>query len=153
MWELMDTTAPSARSNGRASRRGPPFAARLLAGALAIVLLVATALAGSRYFYCPGMGVSQFTSCCSHDKGEAGDTGVAQVTGSCCESKVMGDLPRAQADAGSVVVAAAPLLAVLSASIPSARPVAQPARTVRARSGSDPPTPSRARSQLMVFLT
>jgi hypothetical protein len=152
MWELMDRTAPRARSIGRTSRPGPRLASKLLAGALAVVFLAATALAGSRYFYCPGMGVSQFTSCCPHENGETSDSGVALLVGSCCESKVMGDLPRAQVDARTVV-AAAPLLAVLSPSIPSLCPVAQPARTVRARSGSDPPTPSRARSQLMVFLT
>jgi hypothetical protein len=153
MGELMDRM----RRKGttwlrRTFRRGSALASRLVVLAVAIVLVAGTVLAGSRYFYCPGMGVSQFSPCCAEQKGETSEQKAPLVERSCCESKFMRGLPVAQVDARPLVVAA-PLVAVLSPLPAHDLPFVQPAKAVRARWGSDPPTPSRARSQLMVFLT
>jgi len=136
----------------RAFRRGPGFASRLACAALAIVLVAGTVLAGSRYFYCPGMGASQFTSCCPEHRNEGGADTAQLVARSCCESKRMQPLPSAQVDARPLV-ATAPLVAVLAALPTRELPVVSPSRAIRTRWGGDPPTPLQVRSYLMVFLT
>jgi hypothetical protein len=123
----------------------------LVSAVLALVLVAGTVLAGSRYFYCPNMGANQLTSCCPEHQGEGSDA--AQIRSSaCCESKLVKDLPAAHTDPRPLVAAAA-LVAILSPLPSSDAPCPPAVKGRRARSGSDPPTPSRARSQLMVFLT
>jgi hypothetical protein len=115
-------------------------------------MVAGTVLAGSRYFYCPGMGANQFTSCCPEHRSDSEADTVELVAASCCESKVMQGLPAGQIDASPLVVAA-PLLAVLSVLPSRALPVAQRTKAFRARWGNDPPPRSQVRSKLMVFLT
>jgi hypothetical protein len=136
----------------RALRRRASFASRLASAALAIVLVAGTVLAGSRYFYCPGMGASQFTSCCPEHRNEGSHESMQLVATSCCESKVMQPLPSARIDIRPFVFTA-PLVAVVAALPASDLPVVQPTKNIRARWGNDPPTPSQVRSHLMVFLT
>jgi hypothetical protein len=126
--------------------------ANLVAVMLTASLLVSTLLAGSRYFYCWGMQESLFTSCCTDTGQEDRAAADALRSVDCCLERRVQGLPLARVASGPMV-ASAPLVATI-ASLPSYPPsLALVIRCSLARSGSDPPTPSRARSQLMVFLT
>jgi len=136
----------------RFGRRRPLAVSNLVAAVLTASLLVSTLLAGYRYFYCWSMQESQFTSCCADAGQEDRAAADALRSADCCQERRVQGLPLAQVKSGPMVLAA-PLVATIAF-----RPSYQPSlplasRWSLARSGSDPPTPSRARSQLMVFLT
>jgi hypothetical protein len=124
---------------------------KLACTALTVLMLAATVLAGSRYFYCPSMDESQFTSCCAEQMNEGAAQGAPYIARACCESKVMRGLPSGHVDAPRLVLAA-PFVAIVSI-VPACEPATPIARSVGSRWGSDPPTASEVRSRLMVFLT
>jgi hypothetical protein len=70
---------------------------------------------------------------------------------SCCEPRVVQGLPTAQITRAPDV-AAAPIVAVRAPFDVRTPAVARVERRATACSGSDPPTASQARAQLMVFL-
>lgn len=136
----------------RFSRRCPFAMSNLVAAVLTVSLLFSTLLAGSRYFYCWGMQESLFTSCCDDAAQEGRAAADALQSVDCCQERRVESLPQAQVASGPMVMAA-PLVTTI-ASLPSYPPsLALAIRWSLPRSGSDPPTPSRARSRLMVFLT
>jgi hypothetical protein len=142
---------PDAAYFRRVRRRALRGVAQFLTSALAAWLVLATLLAGSRYFHCTIEDESRLSSCCpEHHDDSAVDGGEFRST-SCCEPRVMQGLPTAQvmrwADIG-----AAPLVALLPPFRATEPPSIERERVRLARSGIDPPTPSQARAQLMVFL-
>ena len=136
-------------------RRERRWAARGLSGllpaALAVCLVASTLMAGSRYFYCSMVDETRLSSCCPEHRSGGASQSAELRSSPCCEPRLLGALPSADV-VRSPSIAAAPLFAVL-APFPARAPVlVQPAKTFEPRRGSDPPTASQARSQLMVFL-
>ena len=137
------------------SREGRPrisrAASQFLVSALAVVLFAATLLAGSRYFHCSMDGETRLSSCCPEHQSETPIGGAELRSTSCCEPRLIDGLPTAQV-MRCPAIGAAPLVAVLPPFHVIAPASVQLERILTARSGSDPPTASQARAQLMVFL-
>jgi hypothetical protein len=128
---------------------------RLLGAFTLLVVLMATAFGGHRYYFCRAMGevMTQATTCaCATVKAEHDGQPAFRAPNDCLELRSIDRLV-SFTTAESPTVHAAPLVAILPA-LPMPGPALSAAlqRAERAiRAG--PPAPSPSRAKLMVFLT